>query len=154
MLTPTQIERLAAMANALRPDWPTRSIQTHITTHHNQRAYRDLALALTYVATDSESSTPARLNQPGPWWRLTTVVEGPPQPPRRCEACSEYHGPGQPCPARSHSDYAATGAAGMTQVRAAYTRATARLCPHGVGWRDCHQHNGHVIAGEVVKETE
>ncbi len=32
--------------------------------------------------------------------------------------------------------------------------AKTRCCPHGVDWRNCHQHNGHVIAGEVIKETE
>ncbi len=41
---------------------------------------------------------------------------------------------------------------GIGLCRAALADAKTRLCPHGVGWRDCHQHDGHVIAGEVIKE--
>jgi hypothetical protein len=43
---------------------------------------------------------------------------------------------------------------GIAACRAALAAARTRLCPHGVGWRNCHQHNGHTIAGEVTKETE
>jgi hypothetical protein len=140
MLIQPQIERLAAMANALRPDWPLRSIQTHIENNHTHRAYRDLAIALAYVATDSESSTPARLKQPGPWWRASLVGDETPTPPGRCGDCHEFHGTDAPCPGRRDTDHATVAATGLAEVRAAYTQATAGLCPHGVGWTNCHQH--------------
>jgi hypothetical protein len=44
---------------------------------------------------------------------------------------------------------------GIALCRQALAEAKRDLCPHGVGWRDCHQHNGHVIAGQVIhEETE
>jgi hypothetical protein len=43
---------------------------------------------------------------------------------------------------------------GITLCRTALAAARTRNCPHGVDWRNCHQHNGHVVAGEVVEETE
>jgi D-mannonate dehydratase len=43
---------------------------------------------------------------------------------------------------------------GITLCRAALATAKRNLCPHGVDWRNCHQHDGHVVAGEVIKETE
>jgi hypothetical protein len=137
MLIQPQIERLAAMANALRPDWQLRSIQTHIENNHTHRAYRDLAIALAYVATDSESSTPARLNQPGPWWRASLIGDETPTPPRRCETCHGYHTPDAP---HNRPYTPSDWRPALANVRAAYTQATAGLCPHGVPWTNCHQH--------------
>ncbi len=43
---------------------------------------------------------------------------------------------------------------GIQLCRNALAAAKTRLCPHGVDWRNCLRHDGHVVAGEVIKETE
>ncbi len=68
MLTRNEIERLAAAANALRPDWPVRSLCTWLQNDHAARAYRDVAVALAWIACDPTSVTPKRMNEIGPWW--------------------------------------------------------------------------------------
>ena len=72
--------RLAAAAHALRPDWPAQSVLTLL----GQVAawpYRDAAVQLAWLATDEETTTPARLLQDGPWRKLTRLVDGgAPQP--------------------------------------------------------------------------
>ena len=78
MLSDTEADRLACMGNALRPDWPVASLKTHLRNHHTTRAYRDLAVALAYIATDARTLTPARLKEPGPWWRTTEEQRTPP----------------------------------------------------------------------------
>lgn len=101
MPSETELERLAAMGNAIRPEWPTKSLLTHLRTHHADRAYRDLAVALAYIATDPQTLTPARLKESGPWWRTTEeqtrtpvgrripCVYHPDQPAGRCEPCKD-----------------------------------------------------------------
>lgn len=108
MPTETEIERLAAATNQLRPDWPVQSLRTHLRTHHANRAYRDLAVALAYIATDPTTLTPARLKEPGPWWRLTEEQTQTPvgrtipcpnhddQPASRCVRCREEAVPPPP----------------------------------------------------------
>jgi hypothetical protein len=80
-MTPHEADRLAAAANALRPDWPTPSIRSYLLASHAHRGYRDTAAALAYIATDPDTRTPKRLEQDGPWWRVG--VEQPQQPRRR-----------------------------------------------------------------------
>ena len=75
MTTDNELQRLAAMANALRPEWPIRSLLT-LLTKHAARPYRDLAVALAWVATDARTKTPARLAEAGPWWTATSMAEG------------------------------------------------------------------------------
>jgi len=80
----TQTERLAAAMHALRPDWPLTSLHTFIADKLAPiYAYRDAAIALTYVATDVDS-TPSRVLEGGPWWDATrhVIVELTPTPPR------------------------------------------------------------------------
>lgn len=74
MLSRTEIERLAAMANALRPDWPAKSVATTIATHLTHRAYRDVAVALAYVACDPTTQYPNRVLEAGDWWNVTRVT--------------------------------------------------------------------------------
>ena len=69
----TAIVRIAAMASSLRPDWPQSSIVTLLTKHLADRAYRDVAVAMAWIATDPESKTPARLLEQGPWWLAATA---------------------------------------------------------------------------------
>lgn len=83
-MNPTEIDRLAHAANALRPDWPTISVRTYLTTRFADRAYADVATALVVIAVDPASRTPKRLDQPGPWWQAAEAAGGAqntPQPP-------------------------------------------------------------------------
>ena len=45
----TELARLAAMGNALRPDWPAQSLKTFLHAFA-VNAYRDVAVALAWVA--------------------------------------------------------------------------------------------------------
>ena len=65
-----EIERIAHAANALRPDWPIGSIRTLLSKPElAHRPRRDVAVALTWVACESKSKTPARVLEAGPWWQ-------------------------------------------------------------------------------------
>lgn len=106
MLTETQIERLAGMTAKLRPEWTARSVKTYIATKHADRAYRDLAVALAFIATDPTADTPARLEQHGPWWAATRFnvggfAEVPPVGPgrgvARCQRPGHEHEPQHAC---------------------------------------------------------
>lgn len=77
-----ELERLAAMANALRPDWPVRSVLTYLQADHAARAYTDVAVALAWVATDPSTVTPKRLSEAGPWWTTTTAARDASPVPR------------------------------------------------------------------------
>jgi hypothetical protein len=86
-----QLDRLAAALNALRPDWPTRSLRTYLAREHADRAYVDLAIAAVFVAVDPRTVTPKRLSEHGPWWvaaasagQQGTPTAGPGAEPR-CE---------------------------------------------------------------------
>ena len=95
MATNNEIQRLACMANSLRPDWPARSVASILQRDHASRAYQDLAVALAYVATDPATKTPARLAEPGPWWTATAATStvpdvGPGRAPR-CDKEGHWH---------------------------------------------------------------
>ena len=94
MLTRADIERLAAAANALRPEWSVRSLCTLINTNLSVRAYQDVAVALAWIATDPKTKTPGRILELGPWWRAS--VDG--TTPIHYSRCQE---PG-------HTSYSAT----------------------------------------------
>lgn len=64
----TEITRLAAAVNALRPDWPHASLVTFISRDLSHRAYRDVAVVLSWVACDPATQTPRRVLEQGPWW--------------------------------------------------------------------------------------
>lgn len=67
----TEVERIAKAINGLRPDWPWNSLVTFIGTHLSERAYRDVAVALAYVACEAETRTPKRVLESGPWWHIS-----------------------------------------------------------------------------------
>src|ERR1035437_6134649 len=93
MPTENQLERLAAMANAIRPEWPVKSLITLLARDHATRPYRDLAVALAWIATDAQTKTPARLAEAGPWWTATSMTEGrgPGQTVMQCAVHGEHH---------------------------------------------------------------
>ncbi len=101
MISRDETERLAAMANALRPDWPLKSLTTFIVNELTRRTYREVAIALAWIATDPATDTPKRMLEAGPWWNasraqaatvsvvVTRCGEHPEHPAARCPACEE-----------------------------------------------------------------
>lgn len=85
----TEAQRLAASINALRPDWPVKSLMTLIETELHLRSYRDAAVALAYVATDPGTRTPKRVAEAGPWWAATPGQSQPQRRLRPDEICRE-----------------------------------------------------------------
>ena len=122
----TEIQRIAAAVNRLRPDWRADSLETFIAKHYASDPYRDIAIAFTVIATDDTTDTPMLIRQPGPWWKAAQVALRQPEPdavtPRnRCP----YH-PTQPkdCPdCAHHAARAVTNPATIAAIRAA-ARAT------------------------------
>lgn len=76
-MTPIQLHRLAGAIATLRPDWPPQSIQTFLEKHFTHRPLRDIAVALTYVAVDPTTTTPARVLEAGPWWQSAATRDVP-----------------------------------------------------------------------------
>lgn len=76
MSTRDEIQRIAAAMNALRPDWPVRSLVTFLESHQAGKPYRDLAIAAAAVATDVRTQTPNLLNEHGPWWTAAQAATG------------------------------------------------------------------------------
>ena len=99
MISRDETERLAAMANALRPDWPVKSLTTFIVNELTRRTYREVAIALAWVATDPATDTPKRMLEAGPWWNasraqaatvsvvVTRCGDHPEHPAARCPIC-------------------------------------------------------------------
>ena len=99
MISRDETERLAAMANALRPGWPVKSLTTFIVNELTRRTYREVAIALAWVATDPATDTPKRMLEAGPWWNasraqaatvsvvVTRCGEHPEHPAARCPIC-------------------------------------------------------------------
>lgn len=88
--------RIAAMAHALRPDWPVASLRTLLARHElATKSRRDVAVALAWVACETETTTPARVIESGPWWRAANV-EHPDRtirrPPMKHEECPQHVG--------------------------------------------------------------
>lgn len=104
MISRDETERLAAMANALRPDWPLKSLTTFIVNELTRRTYREVAIALAWIATDPATDTPKRMLEAGPWWNasraqaatvsvvVTRCPEHPEHPAARCPACDSRRG--------------------------------------------------------------
>lgn len=120
MLSRTEVERLAAMGNALRPDWPVNSLTTHIQSNYMTRAYRDVACALAYVATDPKTNNPARMKESGPWWRTTEESRQPPV--GRAPSCPDH-----PRETLGRCPYHAAGAATPEQIRAIREQARQQI---------------------------
>jgi len=75
MIDKADAERIAQAVHDLRPEWPAQSVLTLIGNSEDlrTRAYRDLAVAFTYVACDPASLTPGRVREQGPWWQHTNA---------------------------------------------------------------------------------
>lgn len=83
-----EINRLACMGSALRPDWPTRSLKTFIERNLESRTYADVAVALAWICTHTKTDTPRLLLEAGAWWKATATDAGTSiRHPKRDEAC-------------------------------------------------------------------
>jgi hypothetical protein len=93
MIDRDQAQRLASMANILRPDWPAKSVLTIIQVHLMHRTYRELACAFAFIATDPQTATPKRIVEPGPWWVQPLTGATQPQLPadHACPTCKTFH---------------------------------------------------------------
>lgn len=68
-----EIDRLASAFHVMRPDWPHASLRTFITKNLADRPRRDVAVALAWISCESNTATPARVLEAGPWWKATNA---------------------------------------------------------------------------------
>ena len=75
--------RIAETANAIRPDWPVRSVMT-ILAEFRHLDPLDVHLAIIWIAYDPTITSPAILRTTtGPWWRLVRETKaGTPELPK------------------------------------------------------------------------
>lgn len=73
-MNPNEIDRIACALGVLRPDWPVASLRTLLNRPElANRPRRDVAVALAWVACESDTKTPARVLENGPWWRAAAT---------------------------------------------------------------------------------
>jgi hypothetical protein len=146
-----EADRLAAMATALRPDWPLASIRTLLARPEvANRSRRDVAVALAWVACESATKTPARVLEAGPWWQAAnhertgrTSYDVP---------CPDHPDEVLPCGRCA----AATAPSGvrklhLTQARAELRAARSRCCSHGVERSRCREDHPDPTAEEATE---
>lgn len=69
-----EIERIAAAANQLRPDWPIAQLRTLLKGDGLvNRPRRDVSVALAWVACEVGTASPYRVLESGPWWRAAGI---------------------------------------------------------------------------------
>jgi hypothetical protein len=93
----TETQRIAAAINILRPDWPTASIKALLTKPELvNRPRRDVAVALVWVACESDTKTPGRVLAAGPWWQAASSDRAPEEGRRHnpppAEECPNHPG--------------------------------------------------------------
>ena len=87
------IQRIAVSVHQIRQQWPVESLKTFIRNRADRMTPLDLHLQLIYVAHDPATTTPARIDQHGPWKYLLTgprEQQGPDyrySDPRDCTTC-------------------------------------------------------------------
>lgn len=123
-----EIERIAAAANQLRPDWPIAQLRTLLKGDGLvNRPRRDVSVALAWIACEAGTSSPYRVLEAGPWWRAAgvegTIAPRPPRPMSACRTCGREYRPDPPCcdHPTQRVDVADT-AAHVAAVRAAIAR--------------------------------
>jgi hypothetical protein len=89
-----EIDRIAAAMHQLRPDWPVSSVRTLIAKHLADRPRRDVAVALAWIACETNTATPKRVLEAGPWWKAAsadgaTVTLTPYDPRSTCDICGK-----------------------------------------------------------------
>lgn len=76
-----EIDRIASAFHVLRPDWPHTSLRTFIAKNLATRPRRDVCVALAWVACESNTATPARVLEAGPWWKAAAIEGSGPTAP-------------------------------------------------------------------------
>ena len=97
-----EAQRIASAISRARPDWPEQQLLTLISSKLADRPRRDVFVALAWIASERETTSPYRVLESGPWW-LAAAVDGqttgrrePFDPTRACDVCSQpetRHGP-------------------------------------------------------------
>lgn len=144
----TETQRLAGAVNALRPEWPVKSLCTFIATKLEARAYLDAAVALAWVAADPATKTPARVLEAGPWWRATAVADTTYRP--NLPPCPDHADQTLPCGRCANEAASADRLAGLERVRAEAEAARRALCPCGTPKTNCADHR----SDETLPERE
>lgn len=75
-MDPQHAQKIGRTINTLRPDWPTPSLITLIQQKHSHRSPQEVLIALTVVAVDPDTKTPARINAHGKWWEAAAIGTG------------------------------------------------------------------------------
>lgn len=137
-----EIDRIAAMANALRPDWPVASLRSLLARPDlAARTRRDVAVALAWVACESTTKTPARVLEAGPWW-LATNADGQRGGKSSYDQPCPFHADQiQPCPRCKAKAVRPEQSQALARLRAELQSTRANLCPCGVKPRDCNDHD-------------
>lgn len=162
-----EISRIAAAISDLRPDWPASSIRSLLNRPElKNKPRRDVAVALAWVACEAESKTPARVIEPGPWWRAagteghaeTVTHTGKTVGPRHgdpreiCGICDMWRAD---CEARG----ATNGHAFIARIRCMPAREPGvlernPLCHAGPPESPCRLHAGHEGQHDCPPPTE
>ena len=124
MLDNNEIQRLAAMGSALRPDWPARSLRTWLEKNLADRAFGDIAVALAWVATRTKTDTPRLLLEAGPWWKACQV-DGTTAPRNYRVPCTEHPGETLPCGRCANEAVPASKSRALNDLRANLAAAKA-----------------------------
>lgn len=148
----TEAHRLTAAVCALRPDWPLASVSGWIAKNLLDRPYRDAAVALTWVATDPETKTPARVLEAGPWWRAV-VAGGEATVSAITTMCGEHPSERalncRQCEADAQTADHATGAAAVLDALRAAPRLPRPTAPPGRPDTDLTAARTHIDQGET-----
>lgn len=147
------LQRLASMGAALRPDWPARSLLTFLTKHLEGRAYGDVAVALAWVATRTKTDTPRLLLEAGPWWKACQV-DGTTAPRNYRVPCTEHPGETLPCGRCANERVPADVPNAAALARAELAMARAHLCSHGIDRRKTRCGDCERPAPSETTETE
>lgn len=89
-----EAQRIAAAMHEMRPDWPTNSLLTLLRKQLIDKPRRDVAVALAWIACESNTATPARVLESGPWWKAAGIEGGASQrrtfdPNVNCTVCAK-----------------------------------------------------------------
>lgn len=136
-----EADRIAAMAHALRPDWPVASLRSLLARPElANRTRRDVAVALAWVACETQTKTPARVLEAGPWWIATNADGHRAGRTSYNVPCPDH--PGEILPCGRCASVAVTAPLArhhLSQARAELAAARARCCSHGVVRERCRE---------------
>lgn len=155
------------MGNALRADWPARSLLSFLTKNFGARAYGDVAVALAWVCTRTKTDTPRLLLEAGPWWKAAATESAHiNRPPRKGEECEihagQWRGSCAGCAADKFTGERTTppnlrrpdAGSHIARMRAEIESARSNLCSHGVQPERCADHRAELRAARERQTTD